>query len=72
MAQEQVTLLVVALGRLAVVGSAIQLDGQTLCRTIKVENVSANTVLPTKLPARQLGALEMSPQLGFGRREVVA
>ena len=72
MAQKQVTLCVVPLCCLAVVGSAILFDGQTLGRTVKIENVSANTVLSTEFPARQLGALEMSPQPGFGRGEVVA
>src|SRR3954452_4691760 len=47
----------------------IELNSETLGGTIKVKDIIAETVLPSKLAAVDLRALQHSPQSGLGRCE---
>ena len=44
-----------------IMGSAIEFDRQAFARTIKIQHVRADAVLPAEFPAIELTALKMPP-----------
>ena len=64
--------LVVGDGCVAEMGVAVEFDGKPFLRTVKVEDVVADTVLTTELKPVKLTMLQGFPQLVFRRGGIIS
>jgi len=67
--EKQRTFVIVLLSLSRHVDLSVKLDGKSFHRTIEIENIKINTMLPPKLATFELRIFQHVPQSGFGGRE---
>ena len=71
-AQKKLSLVIMKCDSIVLVHLTIQLDGEPLGRTIEVENVIVDAMLPSEFSSFELRSLQIFPEACFRRREVFA